>query len=98
MLRPRDLRGKKGNLQAGVHVCIGFPGGAMVKNPPANSGDTGDMGSMPGLGRFPGRRKWQPAPVFLPGKSHGQRSQEGNSPQGDRELDTNACMHACPYI
>ena len=98
MLRPRDLRGKKGNLQAGVHVCIGFPGGAMVKNPPASSGDTGDMVSMPGLGRFPGRSKWQPAPVFLTEKSHGQRSQEGNSPQGHRELDTNACMHACPYI
>ena len=27
-----------------------FPGGAVVKNPPANAGDTG---SMPGPGRFP---------------------------------------------
>ena len=27
-----------------------FPGGPMVKNPPANVGDTG---SIPGLGRFP---------------------------------------------
>ena len=27
-----------------------------------------------GLGRFPWSRKWQPSPVFLPGKSHGQRS------------------------
>ena len=26
----------------------------MVKNPPANAGDIGDMGSIPGLGRFPG--------------------------------------------
>ena len=26
------------------------------------------------------RRKWQPTPVFLPGKSHGQRSQAGSSP------------------
>ena len=30
--------------------------------------------SVPGLGRPPWRRKWQPTPVFLPGKSHGQRS------------------------
>ena len=30
------------------------------------------------------RRKWQPAPVFLPGKSHGQRSIEGYSPWGHR--------------
>ena len=27
------------------------------------------------------RRKWQPTPVFLPGKSHGQRSLEGYSPR-----------------
>ena len=26
--------------------------------------------SISGLGRFPWRRKWQPTPVFLPGKSH----------------------------
>ena len=38
-------------------------------NPPANAGDTGDMGSIPGLGRFPWRRKWQPTLVFLPGKN-----------------------------
>ena len=31
----------------------GFPGGSMVKNPPANAGD-GDAGSIPGLGRSPG--------------------------------------------
>ena len=31
-------------------------------------------GSIPGSGRFPWRRKWQPTPVFLPGKSLGQRS------------------------
>ena len=30
---------------------------------------------------------WQPTPVLLPGKSHGQRSQVGCSPWGHRELD-----------
>ena len=34
------------------------------------------------------RRKWQPAPVFLPGESHGQRSLVGCSPWGRRESDT----------
>ena len=29
----------------------GFPGDSVVKNPPANAGDTGDAGSIPGLGR-----------------------------------------------
>ena len=32
------------------------------------------MGLIPGLGRSPGEGKWQPTPVFLPGKSQGQRS------------------------
>ena len=32
----------------------GFPGGSVVKNPPANAGDTGDTSSIPGSGRSPG--------------------------------------------
>ena len=32
---------------------MGFPGGTVVKNPPANAGDAGDTGSIPGLGRSP---------------------------------------------
>ena len=35
----------------------GFPGGSMVKNPPANAGDTRDMGLIPGSGRSPGGGK-----------------------------------------
>ena len=34
------------------------------------------------------RRKWQPTPVFLPAKSHGQRSLMGSSPRGHIESDT----------
>ena len=34
------------------------------------------------------RREWQPTPVFLPGKSHGQRSLAGYSLWGYKELDT----------
>ena len=33
------------------------------------------------------RRKWQPAPVFLPGESHGQRSLASYSPWSRQELD-----------
>ena len=36
-----------------------FPGGSVV-NPPANSGDSGDTGSVPGLGRYPGRENGNP--------------------------------------
>ena len=32
----------------------GLPGGSVVKNPPANAGDTGHMSTIPGLGRSPG--------------------------------------------
>ena len=53
-----------------------------VKNPPANEGDTGDVGLIPGLRRSSGGEKWQPAPVFLPEKSGGQRSLVGYSPKG----------------
>ena len=33
---------------------MGFPGGSVVKNPPANAGYTGDADSNPGSGRSPG--------------------------------------------
>ena len=50
----------------------------MVKNLPA-------MWEIPGFN--PWRRKWQPIPVFLPRKFHGQRSLAGYSPWGHKELD-----------
>ena len=59
----------------------------VVKNLPANAGDARDSGSIPGLGRSPWRRKWQPTPVFLPGESHGQGSLVGYSPWGHKESD-----------
>ena len=62
----------------------GFPGGSDGKESACNAGDPG---SIPGLGRFPWRREWQPTPVFLPGKSHGQKSLVGYSSWGCKELD-----------
>ena len=41
----------------------------------------------PCVWKMPWRRKGQPTPVFLPGKSHGQRSLAGYSPRGRKELD-----------
>ena len=38
----------------------GFLGGSVVKNPPANAGDTRDAGSIPGSGRSPGRGNGNP--------------------------------------
>ena len=37
-----------------------FPGGSVVNNPPANAGDAGDAGSIPGSGRSPGEGNGNP--------------------------------------
>ena len=42
----------------------------------------------PWVGKIPWRRKRQPTPVFLPGKSHGHRSLAGYSPLGHKVSDT----------
>ena len=42
----------------------------------------------PWVGKVLWRKKWPPAPLFLPGESHGQRSLAGYSPQGRKESDT----------
>ena len=49
--------------------------------------NAGDPRLIPGLGRSPRRRKWQPTPVFLPGESHGQRNLSGYGPWGLKESD-----------
>ena len=71
-------------------LCGRFPSGSEVKVSACNAGD---YGSIPVLGRFPWRRKWQPTPVFLPGESHGWRSPVGSSPRGHKELDTTERLH-----
>ena len=47
------------------------------------------------LGREdPLEKEGQPAPVFLPGESHGQRSLVGYSPWGRKGLDTTELFHS----
>ena len=55
----------------------GFPGGSVVKNPPAMQETSGRHGFDPWVRKIPWRRAWQYIPVFLPEKSHGQRSLVG---------------------
>ena len=59
---------------------VGVTGGSAIKKPSANRGFS------PWVMKFPWRRKWQPSPVFLPGKSHGQRSLA-------KELDTTEVLN-----
>ena len=56
-----------------------------VKNPPANAGATGDIGSIPGLGRSLAEGNGNPFQYFLPGESHGQRGLVGHSPCGHKQ-------------
>ena len=65
---------------------MGFPVGSVVKYPPANARDTGSWFD-PWVGKIPWRRKWQPILVFMPGKSHGQRSLASYGPRGHKESD-----------
>ena len=59
----------------------------MVKNLPANTGDSGDGGLIPGLGRCPGGGNSNPLQVFLPEIPLGERSLAGYSPWDHKELD-----------
>ena len=45
-------------------------------------------------------RKWQPTPLFLPGKFHGQRSMAGYSPWGPKGSNTTLCLvsWSCPTL
>ena len=81
------VSGRLGRVRGGRKYDEVFPGGASVKNLPADARDVRDASVIPGSGRFPWRRKWQSTPVFLPGESHGQRSLEGFSPRGREESD-----------
>ena len=46
------------------NICWGFPGGSVVKNLPANAGD---VGSIPGMGRFPREENGNPLQYFCLG-------------------------------
>ena len=69
---------------SGSHHLIASQEVLVVKSQPANARDIRDSnsGSVPGVGKIPWRRAWQPTPVFLPGKSHGQRKPGGLQPVG----------------
>ena len=62
-----------------IPISLGFPDSSVGKESACNAGD---LGSIPGLGRFPWRRKRLPTPVFWPGELHGLYS-----PWGRKESD-----------
>ena len=72
-------------------VPLGFPGGAVIKNPRANAGDTRDAGLISGSGKFPGNSK--PLQYSCLEKIHRQKSPAGYSPWGRKESDMNEHTH-----
>ena len=72
-----------------VCIYIGFLGGASGKEQTFQSW----------VRKIPWRRAWQPTPVLLPGKSHGQRNLVGYSPWSCEESDTTeATEHTHTHI
>ena len=69
-----------------MYVCLSHDdsGGSCSKKSACNMGD---LGTIPGLGRFPWRREWIPTPLFLPGEFHGQRGLVGYSLWSRKESD-----------
>ena len=63
---------------------MGFSGGTSGKESVCQ---VRDVWFEPQLRKIPWSRKWQPTPVFLPGKPHRQRSLAGYSPRGCKESD-----------
>ena len=59
----------------------------VVKSLPSNARDIRDLGSIPGLGRSPEGKAWQPIPVFLSEEPHGQKTLMGYNPWCGKESD-----------
>ena len=80
----------------GTYNWKGFPGGPSGKEPAYQCRRHKGPGFNPWVGKISWRRAWQPTPVFLPGVSHGQRSQVGYNPESRKaghDWRTTAGMH-----
>ena len=73
-----------------TYVQRGFPRGAGVKE---SACQCRRCGFDPWVWKSPSSRKWQPSPVFLPIKFHGQRSLADYNPLGPKELDGTKHRH-----
>ena len=67
-----------------IHRVTGFPGDSNSKESAYNAGD---LGSIPGSGRFPREGNGLTTSVFWPGEFHGWRSLAGYSPWDRKESD-----------
>ena len=66
---------------------MGFPGGSVVKNPPANEGDTGDVGLIPGSGRSLGEGNGNPLQYSCLGNPMDRGAWRASAHDVAKELD-----------
>ena len=85
--------GIKRNKYLALNMCVGIPGGAVVKNPVANAGDTGDAGSIPGSGRSPGIENGNPLQYSCLGNPMDRGTWQATV-HGVTESDMTEHMHA----
>ena len=82
-----------------VLAHAGLPPWLSGKESTCNAGDSGSI--HPWVGKIRWRRAWRPTPVFLSGKSHGQRSPARDSPWGRktrRRLSTHTLTYAATWM
>ena len=70
-----------------TNITIYLSSGASGKDPACQCRREKRQGFYPWVGKIPWSRKWQPTPVFLAGKFHGQRSMLGYHTWGCKESD-----------
>ena len=81
------------NIWIRVWSKIGLPWWLSCKELTCLEGRHGRHKFNPWVRKIPWRRKWQPIPLFLPGKSHGWRRLVGYSPWGHKESDMTEQFH-----
>ena len=91
---PKDTQAEGSELQLAPYEGLGFPGGTSGKESTCRGSRHKRCGFDPWVGKMPWRRKWQPTPVFLPGKFHGHKGLAGYSPWSYKESNMTERVNA----
>ena len=78
------IRKEPQSIPAMVARSLYFPGSSVIKNPPTNVGAAEETGVRSLSQEDLLEKKWEPLPVFIPGKSQEQKSLEIYSPWGPK--------------